>query len=89
VSDGPTDAELIAILVAVQDGDDANAPLDNDGVAHACQLSLEVVADRLAAAKGRNLIWGFRSNQPPAPWYTDLELTVQGRRFVARLRSEP
>ena len=29
------------------------------------------------------LIWGFRNGQRPAPWYTDLELTVQGRRFLA------
>jgi len=83
MSPRPTDPDLAEVLAAVQQGDDVNVPLDNDGIARACNLSLEVVAERLAAAKQRNLIWGTRRGQRPAPWYTDLELTVQGRRFLA------
>lgn len=89
MSEAPTDAELTVILAAVQDGDDINTLLDNDGLAQACQLTLEVVAERLHVAKQRNLIWGSRSNQRPAPWFTDLELTVQGRRFLAAQRTIP
>jgi hypothetical protein len=89
VSEAPTDAELTAILTAVQHGDDVNSLLDNDGLAEACQLSLDVVAERLHVAKQRNLIWGSRGHQRPAPWYTDLELTVQGRRFLATQRTTP
>jgi len=83
VAAAPTDAELTAVLLAVQQGDDSNSLLDNGALAEVCHLSLEVVAERLAVAKQRQLIWGWRSNQRPAPWYTDLELTVQGRRFLA------
>ena len=52
-------------------------------LARALELSLVDVAQRLEDAKARGLIWGFRNGQRPAPWYTDLELTVQGRRFLA------
>jgi hypothetical protein len=83
MSEVPNDVELAEILAAVQRGDDVDALLDNEGIAKACNLSLEVVAERLAAAKQQNLIWGTRSGQRPPPWYTDLELTVQGRRFLA------
>ena len=78
-----TDNDLAVLLVAVQQGDDADDLLDNRGIAVALGLSLEDVARHLEAAKQRSLIWGIRSGQQPGPWYTDLELTVQGRRFLA------
>jgi hypothetical protein len=78
-----TDAELARLLRAVQDGDDANALTDNGGLASALTWSLDDVATCLSEAKARSLIWGSRSGQRPAPWFTDLELTVQGRRFLA------
>src|SRR5262245_58335876 len=83
ITETPTDAEMVAILAAVQHGDDIDALLDNQSLAEACNLSLEMVAARLAVAKQHNLIWGSRSGQRPAPWYSELELTVQGRRFLA------
>ena len=89
MDEAPTDAELAVILVAVQQGDDVDSLLDNDALAEACDLSLDVVAQRLDVAKQRKLIWGRRSNQRPAPWYTELELTVQGRRFLATQRAVP
>jgi hypothetical protein len=57
--------------------------VDNNDIAQSLGLSLTDVAQRLEAARALSLIWGFRSGQRPGPWYTDLELTVQGRRFLA------
>ena len=78
----PTDDDLVPVLQAVQRGDDADLLLDNEGIALALGLSLDEVARRLGVAKARSLIWGFRAGRTPAPWFTDLELTVQGRRVV-------
>jgi hypothetical protein len=78
-----TDDELAPVLAAVQRGDDADTLLDNAGVASALGLSLVDVARRLEVAKERNLIWGYRNGQRPAPSFTDLEVTVQGKRFLA------
>jgi hypothetical protein len=89
VDEAPTDAELAVILVAIQHGDELDSLLDNDALAEACHLSLDDVALRLDVAKQRKLIWGQRGAQRPAPWYTDLELTVQGRRFLATRRPAP
>jgi hypothetical protein len=75
--------DLAAVLHAIQHGDESDTLLDNAGVARVLGLSLEVVAERLAAGKEMSLVWGIRNGQRPAPWYTDLELTVQGRRFLA------
>jgi hypothetical protein len=45
-------------------------------------LPLTVVASILEDAKERSLIWGQRSGDKPGPWFKELELTVQGRRFL-------
>jgi hypothetical protein len=45
-------------------------------------LTLTVVASILEDAKERSLIWGQRSGDKPGPWFKELELTVQGRRFL-------
>jgi len=75
--------DLTRLLKAVNDGDFADTPVDNDMLATALRLSLVDVAGRLQEAKARSLIWGIRSGRQPAPWYTDLEVTVQGKRFLA------
>jgi hypothetical protein len=79
----PTDGELADLLSAVKRGDDTDDLLDNERLASALGISLEEVASQLQAAKGRSLIWGTRSSRTPGPWFTDLEITVQGRRFLA------
>jgi hypothetical protein len=78
-----SDDELARLLQAVQDGDDADVLADNESLARSLQWPLSAVAACLREAKDRSLIWGMRSSQQPAPWFTDLELTVQGRRFLA------
>ena len=85
----PTDPQLVSILTAVQHADDTDTLLDNDGIAEALGLSLDVVAEWLTAAKQRSLVWGIRGGHRPAPWYTDLEVTVQGRRFLAARSALP
>jgi hypothetical protein len=50
----------------------------------ALRLSLASVSLVIQEAKARSLIWGIRSGRQPGPWYTDLEVTVQGNRFLAR-----
>jgi hypothetical protein len=78
--------ELARMLQIVKDGDDQDSLVDNGGLATALAWSLDDVGTCLADAKARSLIWGNRSGQRPGPWFTDLELTVQGRRFLAQHR---
>jgi hypothetical protein len=78
------DNELSRLLKAVRDADFADAPVDNDMLAAALQLSLVDVAARLQEAKARSFVWGLSSGRQPGPWFTDLEVTVQGQRFLAR-----
>jgi hypothetical protein len=85
----PTDDDLVSALYVVQQGDDSDVLLDNEGIASALGLTLDEVARRLREAKSRSLIWGFRDGRSPAPWFTDLELTVQGRRLLASHPTSP
>ena len=79
----PTDAKIAALLRCVEDGDAADAPADNSILGTALGWSLEDVAACLQDAKDRSLVWGRRSGERPAPWFTELEVTVQGKRFIA------
>lgn len=78
-----TDTELARLLAAVQDGDAADALVDNAMLANILGWPLESVSACLDEAKTRSFIWGWRSGQRPAPWFTELEVTVQGKRFLA------
>jgi len=83
--DRPTDDErLCQLLEAVRDGDFADSPVDNEMLAAALNLPLASVGLVLQEAKARSLVWGISSGRQPGPWYTDLEVTVQGLRFLAR-----
>ena len=39
-------------------------------------------SDSIVAAKARLLIWAIRVGSNPGPCFEDIELTVQGRRFL-------
>lgn len=78
-----SDDDLARLLRAVQAGDDADLLADNESLACSLQCSLGDLAACLREAKERSLIWGVRSGKQPGPWFTDLEVTVQGRRFLA------
>jgi hypothetical protein len=78
-----SDDDLVQLLRAVQAGDDADVLADNESLACTLEWSLGDLAACLREAKDRSFIWGVRSGRQPGPWFSELELTVQGRRFLA------
>jgi hypothetical protein len=81
--------ELTRLLQAVHDSDLADTPADNETLAEKLQLPLDSIGSHLKDAKSRSLVWGWRSGRHPGPWYSELELTVQGRRFLAAQQPSP
>lgn len=81
------DRLMVQLLGVVLKGDDSGAPVDNSVLASKLGWDLEAVATCLHEAKERSLVWGQRSGDKPAPWYKELEITVQGRRLL-RSQSE-
>ena len=75
-------ADLKAALAVLAKADDGNTPLDNEKLAKALKWDLDRTANCLQAAKEQSLIWGHREGRKPAPWFSSLEVTVQGRRFL-------
>jgi len=75
-------ADLMAALKVLAKADDGNTPLDNERLAKALKWDLDRTAICLQAAKDQSLIWGHREGRKPAPWFSSLEVTVQGRRFL-------
>ncbi len=82
----PNDQLMVDLLGVVLSGDDSGTPVDNSIIAKRLGWDLETVASCLNEAKERSLVWGQRSGDKPAPWFKELEITVQGRRL---LRSHP
>ena len=76
------DLKMVQLLAVVLGGDDSGTPVDNSIIAKRLGWDLEVVAKLLNEAKERSLVWGQRSGDKPAPWFKELEITVQGRRLV-------
>ena len=76
------DRLMVQLLGVVLKGDDSGAPVDNSILAAKLGWDLEAVASCLHEAKERSLVWGQRSGDKPAPWYKELEITVQGRRLL-------
>jgi hypothetical protein len=77
-----TDAQMAALLRAVQVADDAGAPADNELVASALGWDLTETALCLETARAQLLVWGWREGRKPGPWFSGLELTVQGHRYL-------
>ncbi|MGH9134216.1 MAG: hypothetical protein ACRDZZ_09790 [Ilumatobacteraceae bacterium] len=86
VSEVIDDERLARLLSLIQAGDEADQLADNATLSKALRWSLEDVAAYLADAKERMFIWGARGGSRPAPYYSELEVTVQGRRFLAAHR---
>lgn len=84
-----TEQELCRLLDAIQNDDEADTPADNAMLAATLGWSLDDVAACLQEAKDRSFVWGMRSGQKPMPWFTDLEVTVQGKRYLAAHGSAP
>jgi hypothetical protein len=72
----------MALLRVVMAGDDANDLANNAVLSKKLGWDLEAVAACLQEAKDKSLLWGQRNGDKPAPWFNDLEITVQGRRFL-------
>ncbi|MEY2581180.1 MAG: hypothetical protein QOE09_1029 [Ilumatobacteraceae bacterium] len=73
---------MVLLLGVVLRGDDSGVPVDNSIIAKHLGWDLETVAALLNKAKERSLVWGQRSGDKPAPWFKELEITVQGRRLL-------
>lgn len=84
-----TDARLVELLDAIRAGDEADALMDNESLVERLGWSADDVASGLAAAKDRSLIWGTRTGGRPNQRFGELELTVQGRRFMAAQEAAP
>lgn len=82
-SGGLTEQRLIAILQAIRTAEDADELADNASLSAALGLSLDDVAACLEGAKEQALIWGHRGGTKPGPWFSELEVTVQGKRYLA------
>lgn len=76
------DQQIMDLLRVVMAGDDANELANNAILAKELGWDLETVAACLQEAKERSLLWGQRNGDKPAPWFNDLEITVQGRRLL-------
>ena len=85
----PDDRQMMQLLGVVLKGDDSGAPVDNSIIAARLGWDLETVASCLHEAKERSLVWGQRSGDKPAPWFKELEITVQGRRLVRSHSGKP
>lgn len=72
-------AAALRVLLAADDGD---APLDNASLAEALGWDLPRTSACLEIAKEHSMIWGQRGSRQPAPWFAEIEVTMQGRRFL-------
>ena len=87
VDEPATDDHLAAMLRIIGDRDAANVQLDSAALGRRLGWTAGMTAAALAVAKGRLLILGIRVGGTPAPCFEDIELTVQGRRFLTAIDS--
>lgn len=73
---------MSALLGVVQRADDVGEPADNESIAVALGWDLDETAFVVHAAREQLLVWGLREGRKPGPWYSSLEITVQGRRYL-------
>jgi hypothetical protein len=81
-----SDQDLLSLLRAVLDADEKDVQLDNETLATTLGWDLDQVAGLLDEAKRMSLIWGHRGSRKPGPWFTELEVTVQGKRRLRTAR---
>lgn len=78
------EAQLAAALAVLLSADEKGEPLDNELLAKALGWDLARVGDCLKLAKERSLIWGSKGSRTPGPWFSEIEVTMQGRRLLKR-----
>lgn len=77
-----TDEQISQALAAIVSADDAGELLDNEALAGRLGWDLATTSACIEAMKERSMIWGVRGSRTPGPWFSELEVTVQGKRFL-------
>ena len=77
------DLDLARMLRTIADRDAPDTQLDSAALARRLGWTAAQTATSLEVAKERLLVWGIRVGGNPGPCFEDIELTVQGRRFLA------
>jgi hypothetical protein len=75
------DLDVCRMLRTIGDGGDGQ--LDSAALGRRLGWTAARTASSLGVAKDRLLVWGIRVGGNPGPCFEDIELTVQGRRFLA------
>lgn len=73
---------LLELLTAVGRGDDAGLVMSSELLADHLGWSSADVAATLRDAKAAMLVWGMRTGGTPQPHFDEIELTVQGSRYL-------
>ena len=77
-----SEEHLVVMLRSIDERDAAAEQLDSAMLGRCLGWTAARTAASLEAAKARLLVWGIRVGGSPAPCFEDIELTVQGRRFL-------
>ena len=77
------DDQLVAMLRTIGEREVSAGQLDSKVLGRCLGWTPAQTADSLVAAKASLLIWAIRVGGNPGPCFEDIELTVQGRRFLA------
>ncbi len=77
-----TDDQIQQALAALLSADEDGVPLDNELLAAKLGWDLHTTAACMETMKDRSMIWGVRGSRKPGPWFSELEVTVQGKRFL-------
>jgi hypothetical protein len=83
--DDAPDPELVLALRALLAADEAGTPFDNEQLSKALGWDLTRTGDCLKVAKDQSLIWASRGSRLPGPWFSEIEVTMQGRRLLRGL----
>lgn len=78
-----TNDQMVTLLETIRDGRFADQPVDNQLLAEALDASLDSIAAQVHEANARSFLLGTRAARRPGPWYTNLEVSNQGDRFLA------
>jgi hypothetical protein len=70
------------LLSALRRGDERGEIMSSDRLATHLGWSPAEVAATLREARAAMFVWGLRSGGAPQPHFDDIELTVQGNRYL-------
>lgn len=82
----PDDRRIFELLTALHDGDESGVVMSSEVLAANLGWSPTDVAATLRDARADMLVWGLRGGGTPQPHFDEIELTVQGNRY---LRNRP